>query len=221
MNLKRRLPQYLIGLIVMASGVVFIKKAEIGISPLSAIPVALSNLTPFTLGNMTILFHTFCMLMTFMVQRRVSLKAVLLLPLAILFGYIIDLLMFIYAMPELSLVIRFIVSFGGIILSGFGIVLIAGADLMLPAPDALLRTISARAGKSLSIIKTVGDITWVAATVLIELVFAGKIISIGIGTVLSMILTGKLVGVFGKLLPKLKMEPTDVWLQRRSKKRQR
>ena len=213
MNLKRRLPQYLVGLVIMASGVVLIKKAEIGISPLSAIPAALNNLTPFTLGNMTILFHTFCMLLTFPVQRKISLKSILLLPLAILFGYIIDLFMLLIPIPELNLFLKCIVNLGGAILSGFGIVLIVGTDLMLPAPDALLRAVSVRLEWPLSRVKIIGDIIWVAAALLMELVFSGTVLSVGIGTVISMLLTGKLVGVFTGLFPQLIMEPTDAQQQ--------
>lgn len=83
MNLKRRLPQYLVGLLLMALGIVLVKKAEIGISPVSAIPAALSNLTPFTLGNTTIAFHVLCVLVQILLMRQVTLKTLLILPLAV------------------------------------------------------------------------------------------------------------------------------------------
>ena len=215
LKLARRLPQYLLGLIIMASGVVLIKQAEVGISPLSAIPAAVSNLSSYTMGNVTIVFHFFCVLILLLVQKKLTLKAVLILPLSVAFGFIIDLLMRLYTLPEMSLWLRFLVCFFGIVLSGLGIVIIVGADLMLPAPDALLRGISARLKKPLSAVKIWGDITWVFVTLLIELFFAHRIVSIGIGTIFSMFLTGKFVSIFAKALPWLKMDgevpaPSDI-----------
>ncbi|MCD7928264.1 MAG: hypothetical protein LUF80_05315, partial [Oscillospiraceae bacterium] len=50
MKLKRALPQYIIGLLVMALGIVLIKKSGTGVSPVSAIPSALANITPMSCG---------------------------------------------------------------------------------------------------------------------------------------------------------------------------
>ena len=209
MNLKRRLPQYIAGLILMAVGVVLIKRAALGISPLSAIPDAVANITPFTLGNMTIAFHALCVLMQIIVEKRVTLKTVLTLPLAVAFGYVIDLFMLLIALPSDSLWLRAAACFGGIVVTGLGIVMIVGADLMLPAPDAFLRAVSATYSQPLSRVKTVGDVVWVVLTIAIDLIFSGRIISVGIGTVFSALLTGKFVGWWNSLLPGLKMEPTS------------
>lgn len=209
MNLKRRLPQYFLGLIVMALGVVLIKRAEIGISPLSAIPAAVSNITPFTLGNTTIAFHVCCVIFQIIVVGKVDVKTVLILPLAVVFGCMIDLLMLLLPLHGMHWTLCFIVSFGGIVLTGLGIVVIVGADLMLPAPDAFLRAVSAKYNVPLSRVKIAGDALWVVITLAIELIASGRVVSIGVGTVLSVLLTGRFVGVFNRLLPGLKMEPTD------------
>lgn len=208
MNLKRRLPQYFLGLLAMALGVVLIKRAEIGISPLSAIPAAVSNITPFTLGNTTIAFHVCCVLLQVLVVRKVDVKTVLILPLAVVFGYIIDLFMFLLPLSGMALWLRVLVCFAGIVFTGLGIVVIVGADLMLPAPDAFLRAVSARFRVPLSKVKIAGDALWVVITLVIELVSSGRIVSIGVGTVLSVLLTGKFVGVFNRLFPGLTMAPT-------------
>lgn len=207
MNMKRRLPQYFAGLLIMAMGIVLIKRAEIGISPLSAIPAAVSNITPFTLGNTTIAFHVCCVLLQILVVRKIDLKTVLILPLAVVFGYIIDLFAFLLPLEGMALWLRFLVSLGGIVLTGLGIVMIVGADLMLPAPDALLRAVSGKYGVPLSRVKIIGDALWVVITLAIELMFSGHVVSIGVGTVLSVLLTGRFVGAFSRLLPGLEMAP--------------
>ncbi len=200
-RVARRAVQYAAGLICMALGVVLIRKANIGISPLSAIPAAVSNVTSLTLGNTSIIFHIFCTLGQLILLRGIRLKAVLTLPLAFGFGYLIDLLMFLLGPEPRSIPLRIILCLVGIIASGLGIALIVGADLMLPAPDAFLREASVFFNRPLSQVKTIGDIIWVAITAVIELLTVGRLNCVGIGTVASMLLTGRFVGLFQRLFP--------------------
>ena len=212
MKLKRQLPQYIIGLFVMALGIVLIKKAGTGVSPVSVIPAALSNITPLTFGNTTIIFQVVCFLLILLVQWKIDVKTILILPVAIVFGYIIDLYMFVLQFGDLPLWLCYVVCLLGIALTALGIVIIVGANLMLPSPDALLRSISARFHQPLSRIKMAGDATFVVIAILIELVFLHRVLSrecVWIGTVLSVLLTGRLVGVFGKCLPWLDTNRSD------------
>lgn len=201
MNLKRQIPQYIIGLLVMALGIVLIKKSGTGVSPVSVIPSALSNILPLTFGNTTIIFMVVCFLMILLIQRKVNLKTILILPIAFGFGYIIDMYMFLLAFGELPIWLRYILCLLGIAGTALGIVIIVGANLMLPAPDAFLRTVSTTYNKPLPKVKMAGDATFAVIALVLELVFCGKVMSIWIGTVLSVLLTGKMVGVFTKLLP--------------------
>lgn len=208
MKLKRQLPQYVIGLFVMALGIVLIKQANTGVSPVSVIPSALSNILPLTFGNTTILFQLFCFALILLVQRRVDLKTLLIVPLSIVFGYIIDFYMLFLSLDGLSLWLRYLFCLLGIAATALGIVLIVGADLMLPAPDALMRAVSKACGKPLSRIKLAGDALWAVLSIVIELVFCGRVLSVWIGTVLSVLLTGRLVGLFGKWFPQLDLTRT-------------
>lgn len=207
MNLKRQLPQYVIGLFVMALGIVLIKQANTGVSPVSVIPSALSNIFPLTFGNTTILFQLFCFVLILLVQRKINLKTVLIVPLSIVFGYIIDFYMLFIAFGGAPVWLRYIFCLLGIAATALGIVIIVGANLMLPAPDALMRTISATYKKPLSKVKFAGDATWAVLAIVFELVFCGEVLSVWIGTVLSVLLTGKMVGVFSKKLPWLNLNP--------------
>lgn len=209
LKLKRQLPQYVIGLFVMALGIVLIKQANTGVSPVSVIPSALANIFPqFTFGNTTIFFQLFCFVLILLVQRKVDLKTILIVPLSIVFGYIIDLYMLILSIGGLSVWLRYVFCLLGIVFTALGIVIIVGANLMLPAPDALMRAISATYKKPLSKVKFTGDAIWAVLSIVIELAFCGKVLSVWIGTVLSVLLTGKLVGVFSKKLPWLNLNKT-------------
>ena len=185
----------------MALGVVFIKKAELGMSPISAIPAAIANITPFTLGNTSIGFHVLCVIFQIMLVRKITLKTVLILPLAVVFGYIIDLYMFILNPGIMAYWYRIVLCLSGIVFTALGIVIIVSVDLMLPAPDAFLLAASRYFERPLGQVKIIGDISWVLIAAIIEILNMGTIVSVGIGTLVSMYLTGKLVGVFKRHLP--------------------
>jgi len=201
MPLKKQIPIYILGLFVMAFGVVLIRKAELGMSPISAIPAAIANITPFTLGNASIGFHVLCIILQLILVRKITIKTVLLLPLAVAFGYIIDLYMFVLDIGAIAYWHRIVLSLFGIVFTALGIVIIVSVNLMLPAPDAFLLAASRHFNRPLSRVKITGDIIWVFVAAIIEFFYMGTIVSVGIGTLISMYLTGKLVGVFKKHLP--------------------
>lgn len=202
MKLKRHLPQYIIGLLVLALGAVLLKKAALGMTPILSIPAAVSTVTPLSLGTATMLFHVVCWLGIVLIRRRIDLKTVLILPLAVAFGWIVDLHMLLLAFHNLPLWLRVLLCLLGIAFTALGIVIIVGSDWMLPAPDALLRTVSTHFGHPLSRVKMAGDIIWVVLALLIDMLFSRQLfLSVGAGTLLSALLTGRLVGVFGTHLP--------------------
>lgn len=196
---KRYLLQYIIGLLILALGAVLLKKAALGMTPILSIPAAVSTVTPLTLGTTTMLFHVVCWIGILILQRKIDLKTVLILPLAVVFGWIVDGYMLLLNFVEIALWVRVILNLCGIVLTALGIVTIVGCQGLLPAPDALLRTISGKYAIPLSRVKMTGDAIWVALAILIDLIFSRRLfLSVGVGTVLSVLLTGRLVGVFGK-----------------------
>lgn len=203
----RRLIQYATGLIVMALGVVLFKRVDLGIPPITSVPAAVSNVTALSLGTATTLLHALCVAGQIAVRRRVTLKAVLTLIVGVPFGWVIDLFMWLFPATELSVVVRAVILAIGLALNGLGVQLIVGSDLMLPAPDELTHTISQVHGKKLSNVKIIADAIYVAIALVIDLAVTGTVSTVGIGTILSVLLTGRFIGLFNRIFPKLTMDP--------------
>ena len=206
-QMLRRVLQYVLGLCVMAAGTVLLKRAAVGITPITSVPAAVANVTPFTLGNTTIALHVLCVIGQVLVVRRFTIKALLTMLVGFPFGYIIDFFMWIFDPGPLSIAIRIVLLVIGLILTALGVLLVVGSDLMLPAPDELTHTISEVYHKKLSNVKFISDAVYVIIALAIDLIFAHKVTSVGIGTVCAVLLTGRLIGLFGKLFPGLKMKP--------------
>ena len=97
MNKLKRYVIFLIGLFVNSLGVSLITKASLGTSPITSIPYVLSLSFPFTLGNFTIFFSVFLILLQLLILRKnFKLEHVLQIPISIIFGYFIDLTMLLF-----------------------------------------------------------------------------------------------------------------------------
>ncbi len=205
-QLTRRILQYALGLLSMAVGLVLLKRTVWGVSPITAVPDAVANITPLTLGNATILLHLLCVLMQIAVQRRITLKSLLTMCIGVPFGYLVDLLMWLWN-PTLVLWQKGIALVLGIAIQGFGVALISGCDLMLPAPDELNHVISQVYGRQLANVKMCADGIYVVTAIAINLLSTGSLASIGISSIASVLLTGRFIGLTYRLLPGIKMPP--------------
>lgn len=202
----RRILQYLAGIVCMAIGLVMLKRVNWGVSPITTIPDAIANITPLTLGNATILLHLLCVAGQILVQRKVTVKAILTACVGIPFGYLVDLFMLLWN-PQLEIWQKIIVLLLGIAIQGAGVALVSGCDMMLPAPDELNHVISRKYHFKLSNVKMAGDAIYVAIAAVINLISTGTLASIGISSVASVLLTGRFVGLTYHFFPKIKMEP--------------
>ena len=205
-NLTRRIIQYAAGLICMAVGLVLLKRTYWGVSPITAVPDAVANITPLTLGNATILLHVLCVVLQIIVQKRITLKSVLCLGVGVPFGYLVDFFMWLWD-PQMVLWQKLIALAAGIAIQGFGVALISGCDMMLPAPDEFNNVVARTYDKKLGNVKMIADAVYVAAAITINLIYQHSLASVGVSSVASVLLTGRFVQLSFHLLPKIRMTP--------------
>ena len=206
-QMTRRILQYVAGLVCMAIGLVLVKRTCWGVSPITAVPDAVANITPLSLGNATILLHVLCVVFQIIIQRKVTLKSLLCLGVGVPFGYLVDLFMLFYNPVAPSLVAKCVMLVLGVIIQGFGVALISGCDMMLPAPDEFNNVFSRVFGKKLGNVKMIADAIYVVVAAAINLIAEGSLASVGIGTIVSVLCTGRFVGISFKVLPGIRMSP--------------
>lgn len=205
-QLSRRIVQYLLGLVCMAIGLVLLKRTVWGVSPITAVPDAVANVTPLSLGTATILLHLLCVILQIAVQKKVTVKSLLTMCVGVPFGFLIDFFMWLWD-PQLAFWQKCVALVLGIAIQGFGVALISGCDLMLPAPDELNNVISRVHHKKLANVKMTADALYVAVAVVINLISTRSLASVGVSSIASVLLTGRFVGLAQKLFPRMKMEP--------------
>lgn len=81
----------------------------------------------------------------------------------------------------------------GMLLLALGITL---NTRLIPNPgDGIVQALSDCSGKKVSTVKNILDAICVMLTILISMLFAGKLIGVGIGTVLAVVFVGRVVAV--------------------------
>ena len=109
------------GLAVMAFGVAFSIRADLGTSPISSVPSAVSEFTPLTVGTATIIMHcVFIVLQILILRRRYRIVQLMQLPVAVVFGYFTDFC--VWALEGVSFFVKF--RQGGVQLVELGVALL-------------------------------------------------------------------------------------------------
>lgn len=204
LQLVARVGIYCLGLLALAFAITIAANSSLGISPVSSLPYALSQVLNISLGTSSTGVYTVYILAQMALNKKFQPLLLLQLVFATIFGYFLDAAKWIigdFMLPT---------YFGQLAMLAVSIVLLS-ASLVLyidveltPMPaEGLIACIAGKLGKPFSKIKTPFDCISVLTASLLCLVFLGKITGIREGTVLIALLTGKLMGTIRKYLSPL------------------
>ena len=205
LNLIRRWVVFCISLFVMAIGVAFAIRADLGTSPISSYPYVMSNITPLTFGQFTICMHVGLILLQIIILRKdFKWLQLIQLPVAILFGYLSD-----WTLSLLSNVTyssywqQWLLCLIGIIIVALGVSMEVTSKATTLAGEGLVLAVCQKSRISIGNMKIVFDCSLVALAVIFSLVFKHELIGVREGTAASMLLVGSFVKIFNKFTPKL------------------
>ena len=204
-KLKRYLI-FLVGLFVNSLGVSLITKANLGTSPISSIPYVLSLNFPFTLGNFTIFFSIFLIVLQLIILRKnFKLEHILQIPVSIIFGYFIDLTMilFFWVNPE-AYIMKIVYLLMGCLILGVGVYMEVLADVVMLPGESFVRAIVLTWKTNFGTTKICFDVSMSVIAAVLSFVFAGKLAGVREGTVIAALLVGFIARLIGKKLVFLK-----------------
>ena len=202
MNKLKRYVIFLIGLFVNSLGVSLITKASLGTSPISSIPYVLSLSFPFTLGNFTIFFSVFLILLQLLILRKnFKLEHVLQIPVSIVFGYFIDLTMLLFAWvnPQ-AYIMKIIYLLIGCLILGFGVYMEVLADVVMLPGESFVRAIVLTWKTNFGTTKICFDVSMAVIAAILSFIFTGKLNGVREGTIIAALLVGFIARVAGKKL---------------------
>jgi uncharacterized membrane protein YczE len=200
----RRLGVYLAGLFLLALGVALSIKSNLGVSPINTVPYVLSRVTALDVGLMTAIVNTTYVIIQFVVLGK-DMPPINILQVAsgVAFGLFVTVANYLltFAVPAVpaSYWLRLGLLAIGILILALGTLLYLTADLIPKPSEGMILAIQKKSGWELSKIKTGFDCSMVAISFMISIIFSGKILGIGIGTLITALSVGSVLGIMKKL----------------------
>jgi uncharacterized membrane protein YczE len=213
---RLRFVLYIIGMVILALGISLNAKTSLGVSPIISTAYCASTITGYNFGNMTFLLYVFfvCVEVAIHLGRKLKRQAAvdcLQVIVSLIFTRFLN--VFDMLIPNLgseemqgtfagSLAGRIFFLIVAIICTGVGAALSLNMRIVPNPGDGIVQTIADAVRKDNGFVKNCVDIICVIITCATGLIFSGKIIGIGIGTLMAMIGVGRVIAVFNKFTRK-------------------
>ena len=192
-----------IAVLMNSFGVVLMLYSGAGISAISSVPFAFSEVWPvLTLGTWTYLFQGALVLSLMILRKKFVPSYLFSFVVGFVFGKLLDLHeLWVNQLPT-GLgwrVVYFVISY---LLICFGIALSNRCKLPIVPTDLFPRELADITGAAYSRIKIIFDLSCLAVTMALTLIFLGHLDGLGIGTILAACTMGKVIGLIGKQMDK-------------------
>ena len=188
----------LLAVVINSFGVVLMLYSGAGISAISSVPFAFSEVLPaLSLGTWTYIFQGLLVLSLMVLRHRFVIQYLGSFVVGFIFGELLDVHeLWIGILPDglWWRVLYFAVSY---MLISFGIALSNRCHLPIIPTDLFPRELSNIIGVSYPKVKIIFDVTCLAITAGMTILFLGHLDGLGIGTILAAFTTGKAVGLIG------------------------
>ena len=202
-----RILVYCLGLLLLAFGVAISVNSNLGVSPVNSLPYVISQILNVQLGTcVTAVFCSYIAMQVLILRREFQIINLLQILFSTLFGYFVDFAKLVigdFALP----------GYGGrlgmlavsVLLIALGILLYLEAELVPMPMEGLTAAIAKKLNKPFPTMKTIVDCVVVGTGIVLCFVFLGKLDGIREGTVITAVVTGKIIALLRKpLSPVLK-----------------
>jgi len=195
---------YLFGLFVLALGVSFSAKSNLGLSAVSALPYALGFIWGVSFGVATVLTHfVYVGSQIFILGKQFKMIYLLQIVFGMLFGTFIDLTSNLLSFESPNLyVYRLLLQFTSISLIAIGLFFVIVPHIVDSTAEGFIRSISIRFNLDFGKVKFIHDIITASSALILGLVFLPEIVIVREGTILSALLVGPILGLLIKKFKK-------------------
>ena len=189
-NMFLRIVFYAAGLLILALGIILNTKSGLGVSPIISVAYSIATIGGFNFGNITFLLYSAFVVVEIVLHifrnQRYSREANGAIAPAARRDLKLVLLMDLLQLPLSLVFTRFMNLFSA----------------LLPAPSDNMLSRLLVLGKSVGFTKNCFDLFNICLTTFIGLIFAHKLIGIGLGTVIAVLGVGRVIAVFNHLFMK-------------------
>lgn len=208
---------YVLGLLILALGITLNTKTDLGVSPIISVAYSISSIWGLNFGNVALGMYVVFVLIEMFVHvlrffrlrvgslapfplRAVLLKDFLQIPLSWFFTRFLNLFALLF--PQMTgssaqeLAWRYFVLILAIILTGIGAAMSLNMRLIPNSGDGVVQALADLFGTSVGLMKNIFDVCCISSTLAISFFFTGKLVGMGVGTVLAVIGVGRAIAAF-------------------------
>lgn len=209
-----RIVIYLIGVLVLALGLILNSKSNLGVSAIISVAYSASIISGINFGNTTLIQYVIFVVAELIIHTLRykkdptclgrSLKATLIidllqLPFSIVFTRFMNLFSDNIPVIENNLPLQLLVLAGGITFTGVGAATILDMRLVPNPGDGIVQCVADLIGRPIGFTKNCFDFVNVCITLCIGLLFTGGIVGVGLGTICAVIGVGRIIAIFNRL----------------------
>lgn len=203
-NIALRYLTFLVGIFVMSVGIAMTVHSKIGTTPISSIPLLMSHVTAFTLGQYTVAINVVLLIAQIIILgRRFEPIQYLQLPAAFVFGAFCDLSVWLLRdlQPPDVYPWQLLYSAVGSLVLGVGVWLQVTPRVLMLAGDGISAAVSQVTGREFGTVKIVIDSILVTIAAVLSLILLSALYGVREGTVLSAVLVGWVVRHLQRRVP--------------------
>ena len=199
----RRYGWFILGVVLNSFGIALITKAALGTSPISSLPYVLSFAFAPSLGQFTFLVNLlFIAGQALLLRRDFAPVQLLQILVNVVFSGCIDVSMALlgWLQPD-SLPLQLLSLAAGCAVLAFGISMEVAPDVLMVPGEGMVKALSRATHHKFGSTKMAFDVTLVATAAVLSLLFFHRLQGLGLGTILSALLVGRLVNLCNRRLP--------------------
>ena len=205
MNKERlwRFGIYLVGLVALALGVTLNTKAGLGISPVTAVPYSISGALSVSFPVTVFLVYTVMLILQFILKgKNREWRDLLQIPFSFVFSAFLEWFEMLVSVQFTALWQNLLLLMVATVFIGAGAAMMVAMRLVPNPPDGVIFAVALVTNKDLGLLKNILDIVCVAIAIAVDVLFTGHLSSVGLGTVVVMVFTGRVVYVFNRFFRK-------------------
>ena len=204
--MAKRLTVYLVGIFFTAIAIAISKMTPLGISPNSSLPNEISLILDVNLGLVTaIVFASFVFIQWMLLGKDFKVINFIQVLLSIIYGFFVNIAVSLVNRilpPCDTYIMQIVYTIFSALLLGAAIKVYMTPKLMSLPAEGLAKAVSQRFNIQFATAKNICDITIVSISIILSLIYFGKLYGIREGTIIHSILVGRAVKWSDKLFGK-------------------
>lgn len=202
---SKRIIVYIVGCVLLALGLSLNIKSSLGTSAIISVATVLSNWLKLKIGDATFLWYSIIVFIEICIHVlnkrgiKVYVLDVLQLPFSVVFTRFINLFSNLIPFIENNLILQFLMLTIAIALTAVGASMMIHMELIANPGDGILSALSDIFNKDIGTVKNIVDFSCIGITLLLGFVTKTGYKGIGIGTICSMVLTGRFMKIYNLL----------------------